>query len=262
MLDGSVIRDVQNKELQILLEIDRICKKYHLTYYLIGGSALGALRHGGFIPWDDDVDIALPRADYRLFLEICAKELPDAYFLQTHATQPNFPYPFAFVNLNNTTFIQKRLRRLHIHHGISVDVFPLDGLPKYEPFQVAEVRFVEFLKKFIIVRRLPFGVSPVLTRWRCRVIERILTAFSAERSKQWANLIGGVREIMDREVYGTPRLVEFEGHPLPVPERCEQYLTKMYGNYMEIPPVEERRGHDPLVVDIHKSYVEYWHESM
>lgn len=261
-MNGSQLREVQQKELQILLEIDRICRKHSLTYYLIGGSALGALRHGGFIPWDDDVDIAMPRDDYGRFLEVCSTELSDAYFLQTHATQPNYPYPFTLVNLNNTTFIRSRLRRLRMHHGISVDLFPLDGLPRHRLFQVAEVRLVEFLKSLIIVRRLPLGLSPWITRWRCALIEWIMSRVSLRRANKWANIVGGLREIMDREVYGTPRLADFEGHKLPVPNQCERYLTIMYGDYMKIPPVEERRGHDPLVVDLNKSYVEYWSESL
>ncbi len=261
-MDATQLREVQKKELQILLEVDRICKKYSLAYYLIGGSALGALRHGGFIPWDDDVDIAMPREDYRQFLKVCSTELPDAYFLQTYSTQPNFPYPFAFVTLNNTTFIKTRLRRLNIHHGISVDLFPLDGLPRHELFQVAEVRLVEYLNSLIIVRRLPLGLSPWITRWRCFVIEWIISRFGIKQSRKWANVIGGLREIMDREVYGTPRLMDFEGYQLPVPNQCERYLTIMYGDYMKIPPVAERRGHDPLIVDVSKSYVEYWRESL
>lgn len=92
-------------ELEILLEVDRICQKHDLRYYLIGGSVLGAIRHSGFIPWDDDVDLAMPRPDYERFLEVGSRELPDNYFVQTFKSQPHFPLPFAKVSRNDTTFI-------------------------------------------------------------------------------------------------------------------------------------------------------------
>ena len=257
-MNESQLRELQKKELEILLEVNRICKKHHLTYYLIGGSALGARRHEGFIPWDDDVDIAMPRGDYRRFLALGAAELPDDYFLQTYRTQPDFPYPFSKVRLNNTTFIENRLRKLNIHHGIFIDVFPLDGAPRWKICQAIQARVVRFLRWAIMIRRLPFQLSTRITFWRCFAMELIMARFSTERSEKWGNISGGPQETMEQEVFGTPRLVEFEGHRLPVPHQLDRYLALIYGNdYLDLPPVEKRYGHDPLVVDINKSYVEY-----
>lgn len=255
-MDGSQLRELQKKELEILLEIDHLCKKHHLTYYLIGGSALGSLRHEGFIPWDDDIDLAMPRRDYQRFLEIGSKEFPDTYFVQTYKTQPDFPYPFAKVNLNNTTFLESRLQKLNIHHGVFVDVFPLDGVPKRQVWRWAEFSLISRLRWAVIIRRLPFGLSTSITFWRCFAMDRIMSRVPLDSSKKWANIIGGRREIMDRAVYGTPTLVNFEGHQLPVPNQCEAYLRNMYGSdYMTIPPVEERYDHNPLVVDLNNSYL-------
>lgn len=261
-MDGSQLREVQKKELEILLEVDRLCKRHKITYYLIGGSALGAMRHRGFIPWDDDIDIAMARPDYRRFLKVCSAELPDGYFLQTYRTQPNFPYTFAKVNLNNTTFIENRLHKLNIHHGIFIDVFPLDGVSRHPAIAEAQVRLAKFLRWAIIIRRLPFRLSTTLTFWRCFILDQLISRVSVERSTKLGNLIGGQREIFDREVFGTPRMAEFEGHQFPVPSQCERYLALTYGNYMDLPPVDKRYGHDPLIVDVSKSYVEYWRESL
>ena len=181
-MDVSQLKEVQQKELQILLEVDRICKRNGLTYYLIGGSALGAVRHGGFIPWDDDIDIAMPRDDYRKFLKLCSRELPAEYFLQTYTSQPDFPYPFAKVNLNNTTFIENRLHKLNIHHGIFIDVFPLDGVPHRKMWQALEAKLVKFLRWAIIIRRLPFGLSTRITLWRCFLIDWLISRFATCQS--------------------------------------------------------------------------------
>lgn len=258
-MDGFQLRELQQRELEILLEVHRICQQHRLTYYLIGGSALGAIRHGGFIPWDDDIDIAMPRPDYRRFLDICDRELPDAFFLQMYRTQPDFPYSFAKVNLNNSTFIEHRLSKLNIHHGIYIDIFPLDGVPRRQAVQKAEAKVVKFLRWAILIRRLPAGLSTPITYWRCWLIDWLISRFPVEKAQQWGNVVGGLQEIFDREVFGVPVLHDFEGHPLPLPHQWEYYLSVTYGNdYMDIPPAHKRRGHDPIVVDVNKSYREYW----
>lgn len=245
------LRQLQMKELEMLLEVDRLCKKHQLTYYLIGGSALGAIRHGGFIPWDDDIDIALPRHDYQRFLEVSLKELADAYYLQTYRRQPHFPFPYAKVNSNNTTFIETGLQKLKIHHGIFIDVFPLDGVPNRLLMQ----RVQEFF--FKVARRIPIGLSQRLTFLRCLAMDWVISRVSLDHADNWANRVGGRREIMDRAIFGTPRYLEFEGHQLPVPNQCEKYLTNIYGQYLEVPPVDQRNGHNPWVVDLNKSYMDY-----
>lgn len=250
-MDYAQLRALQMRELDMLLEVDRICQKYQLRYYLIGGSALGAVRHGGFIPWDDDVDIAIPRHDYERFLGVCSKELSDTYYLQTYKGQPHFPFSYAKVNMHNTTFIEPAWQRLKMHHGVFIDVFPLDGVPERRVFRTAQ----DIL--FKLARRLPVGVSKHITFWRSLAMDWIISRVSTDKADNWANRVGGPREIMDRATFGTPRFMEFEGHQLPVPERCEKYLTNMYGNYMELPSPEQRHGHNPLVVDLHRSYLEY-----
>ena len=128
MENKNDIKSLQLICLEILKEIDRVCKKHNILYWLDSGSMLGAVRHNGFIPWDDDLDIAMFRDDYNRFLEIASKELKENYFLQTHQTDSEYPLFFAKVRRNNTFIDEKRYRRLNIHKGIYVDIFPVDKL--------------------------------------------------------------------------------------------------------------------------------------
>ncbi|NMP23942.1 LicD family protein [Sulfobacillus harzensis] len=252
-MDSDQLRAVQIKELEILLAVDRVCRKHHITYYLIGGSALGAVRHNGFIPWDDDIDLGMPRNDYERFLNLGTRELGEKYYVQTYRSQPNFPFTWAKVNLNNTTFIETALQNLKIHHGVFIDVFPLDGVPRG-----LACRFIQnFLFKALM--RVPISISPRLTFWRCAAMDWIISRVPDDRSKVWANRAWGTeRECMDRAVYGIPAFMNFEGHKLPVPQQCTKYLSNFYGNYLELPPPEERHGHYPLVVDLTKSHEDYF----
>lgn len=112
---------------EILDEIVRICEEENLTYYLAGGSVLGAIRHGGFIPWDDDIGIMVPREDYEKFAEACKRKLNSNYFYQSIDTDARYVKRFAKVRKNNTIFQEKMFNGIQQHNGIYVDIFPLDN---------------------------------------------------------------------------------------------------------------------------------------
>ena len=121
--------DLQKAELAILKEFIRICDSLHLTYYLVCGTALGAAKYSGFIPWDDDIDVALPREDYEVFCAKAQEMLPSYLFLQNYKTDPRYPLFFSKIRDSRTTYIEKSFAHLPIHHGVYIDVFPLDGYP-------------------------------------------------------------------------------------------------------------------------------------
>lgn len=115
--------DLQKVEFDILVEFDRICRKFNLKYFLFSGTLLGAVRHGGFIPWDDDIDVAMPINDYYKFVKICKTELGEDYFLQTYNTDyVNFWY--AKIRKNNTTMLESGFENVNMHHGVWIDIFP------------------------------------------------------------------------------------------------------------------------------------------
>jgi len=129
-MNANQLKRLQNIEYEILQEIVRICEKNNLSYFLIGGTLLGAVRHKGFIPWDDDLDIAIPRKDYEKFLKICQTQLNSDYFLHCNKTDPDYWLPFAKVRKKNTLFDEKSITSIETHKGIYNDVFPLDNAKK------------------------------------------------------------------------------------------------------------------------------------
>ena len=121
---------LQQRELELLRLFVRLCEQLQLRYYLVCGTALGSVKYEGFIPWDDDVDVAMPREDYEVFLEKAPSLLPEGIFLQNYRTDPAFPQIFSKLRNSNTTYIEKSAAALPINHGIFMDIFPLDGYPE------------------------------------------------------------------------------------------------------------------------------------
>ena len=120
---------IQEAELLILAELDRICQKHGIIYMVAYGSLIGAIRHNGFIPWDDDVDICMPRPDYQKFKEICKEELREDFFLQDNNSDPEYYYLIDKIRLNGTIFKESFVAKYNIHHGIYIDIFPVDIMP-------------------------------------------------------------------------------------------------------------------------------------
>ena len=131
--------ELQQIEKNILACALEIVDRLHLTYFLVCGSALGAVKYNGFIPWDDDIDIAMPRKDYTAFCEKAGELLPPHLFLQNCHTEKNFPYIFSKIRDSRTTYIEKGMAGLDINHGVYIDVFPLDGYP----VELKEQRWLE-----------------------------------------------------------------------------------------------------------------------
>jgi lipopolysaccharide cholinephosphotransferase len=270
VMDPRTIRSVQMAELDIVKIVDRLCSKHHLNYYLIGGSALGAVRHGGFIPWDDDVDIGMPRDDYQKFLQICEKELPEGLFLQTRQTDPNFFYSYAKIRNNKTTFIEYEVRNLKINHGIFIDIFPIDGAPDSKLMRnihATAIRYtlligyryflIEEANSFFKKATSSFFLWFPLNFW-LRISDWLLGWKRLKKARYWGNLLGRTgykKEVMPRESFGEPVRKNFEGIALPIPNHVDCYLKHIYGNYMELPPLEKRICHNVFKVDLENSYL-------
>ena len=268
------MNELQKILLEILIPAVEICEKLNLNYYLVCGSALGAAKYQGFIPWDDDMDIGMPRDDYEIFLREAPNLLPDNLFLQNYRTDPGFPHIFSKLRDSGTTMIEYGVAHLDMHHGICIDIFPLDGYPtgKWEQkwFDLQKkgynwMRFcalgkgsdpkVEFRNR--IFRMLGYHRRTAKT---IEKMERLLTRYSAEDSEIWCNH-GNWQEKLEyapRWHYGNGMGMTFEGLPVRVPENYDAYLTQKYGDWRSDPPKEKQVSHHRYqVCDVHRPYTEY-----
>lgn len=255
-------------ELNILKEFIRICEKYSLQYYLVGGTAIGAIRHHGFIPWDDDIDVGMPRKDYNRFLLIAQQSLPDYYFLQTFETDPEYLANFAKIRDSRTTFIESSMKNKKINHGVYIDVFPLDYYPeKHEKW----FKFIDLLqaarlsKEFASqasfkMRVTQFFAGILFPSVKAALRKRDEHIQSVTISSKITNFCGawGDREVVPAQLFGKGCLVTFEDIEALVPKEYDAYLRHVYGDYMMPPPVEKQVGHHYTeIIDLDKPYTEY-----
>jgi len=265
------IRDVQKVQLEILLEFDRICKKYNITYQLFAGTLLGAVRHDGFIPWDDDVDVCLTREDYNQFLRICEKELNNQYFLQTYETDKNYISQFAKLRKNNTIFIESGTSECDIHHGIFIDIFPLDNILPNSFKGEVQIILLHILYSLNIsqVKNLCLGIESVINRYSCLFIH----SFAKAIPKNWMDKIQKSvsclfnnkktkyitlltvmysknmykKYMFKRKDFYNTILHEFEGHYFPIPKNYDKVLSNIYGNYNKFPPKNKQNPHHGVI---------------
>ena len=275
-LTEQQISELKKVELEMLKIFISICEENGFRYYVVGGTALGAVRHKGFIPWDDDIDVAMPRNDYEKFMKTAQLQLPDYLFLQNIYTDPVFPMNFAKIRNSNTTFVESSCARLKMNHGIYLDIFPLDGFPANKLSEKIFLFKDRLLKKrisnvYIIKDKLRSNLFKKIINYILLIIypdykktvlkrERLLKKYSYETSKIIGNYSGAwyEKEIMPKEIFGKGTIGSFEGIQVILPEKYDEYLSRMYGNYMELPPVEKRIAHHYCdAIDFEKSYLEY-----
>ena len=248
-------------------EFDRICRARDIPYYLVGGSLLGAVRHQGIIPWDDDVDIGLLRPDYERFLSIAADELDSRFFLQTFESDPGYFQCFAKIRVNGTRFVEVSSVNCDIHHGVFIDLFPIDSAPESPAMRWFHAALCKVLNTIALARGKYRDLSPFrngvailmrafLTPIPFATIENWLqTAMQLARNDEstYVVMIGGPwsyqRECVVRRYFTNRVELDFGGRSASAPAEWHEYLTNQYGDYMT-PPPEEERGKWHAVVDL------------
>lgn len=253
------MNNLQEKEYSLLKYFIEICEKLNLNYYLLCGSALGAVKYQGFIPWDDDIDVGLPREDYIVFCEKAQDLLPKDIFLQTYLTDSNYPCIFAKIRDSNTTYIEKSSAKISMNHGVYIDVFPLDGYPE----DIKQQQKIERKKLFFKLQLLSayesdcsfkikvlkkifrlFGIhkrtKKILVKY-----ENLISSYSTETSKIWCNHGNwqGKLEYAPQEQYGSGITMSFEGLEVRIPQKYDEYLTQKYGDWRAELPKEQQVGH-------------------
>ncbi len=268
---GTELRSHQNAMLRILKEIHRICDLHGISYMLFAGSALGAVRHEGFIPWDDDLDVVMLREDYERFLALAPRELDrETFFLQAEFT-PEWPMFFSKMRLNGTTCLEKYHPKCPHHQGVYVDIFPCDRA--YDNQILRKLQY--YASKIIIAKSLDQrgydtdSTGKKLVMALCRLIPRKpLLKFCRPKGAGQSELVHvflGGGAAYDRSVFPGQWIREkqdgtFEGGTYPISAHYDALLTTLYGDYRRIPPEEERSVKEhSILVDLEHSYEDYEH---
>ena len=258
------LRRMQLIQLELLKEVVRICIKYHISYSVEGGTLLGTVRHKGFIPWDDDVDIAMVRSEYRKFCKACERELDkDKYFFQNHDTDPEYRWGYAKVLKKGTSFVRYGQEHMKMKRGVYVEIFPMDGIPEnliekkiYNFLRVccrkimwSEVGKVSCKSKGM---RLWFQLLNLIPVDRAFAILDFLAKKYDERKARYVTCLSfpdcwvkGEPGFKRKYYLDTKRML-FEGEEINVPKKEKELLITLYGkNYMTPPPIEDRVTHIP-----------------
>ena len=261
-MEENVLKKLQKTELEILLEVDRICKDNNITYQLHAGTLLGAVRHKGFIPWDDDIDILMPIKDYNKFCKVCRSNLNEDYFLQTILTD-KFNHFFAKVRKNGTQMVEEGLCNLK-SQGIWIDIFPLVKVDKSTSWLSKHNKRLHSLRRFLKkvnstapLKQLTID-KKLLRLMPKRLIHAVAGIYSRllfhnnKRYDACCCLDGGdcFQSRFPSDLFDETCEVEFEGHLFPAPKQYDKYLTMAYGDYMTPPPPEKRNGGCHTVIHI------------
>lgn len=243
---------IHKKELAILCAIRDLCDKHNIDYWLDGGTCLGAIRHGGFIPWDDDIDIAMRKEDMERFIELAKKELPEGLFLQTRETDPSFNSPITKVRDTNSFMVEysDELSKPY-QKGLFVDIFPMIPYPNFSRRACKKIA-KGYCKSNSILRKAHTyswrSVAELFWFGAKRLIYLLAWKISCvilKKGKYYSNTLAengyGIMHRTDSIFPVKP--LNFEGEIFKAPANPDAYLTDLYGDYMQLPPEEKRKGH-------------------
>ena len=269
--DNDITIKMQDKLFDMFKIFHKICAKNNIKYYMLGGTMLGAIRHQDFIPWDDDMDIGMLREDYDRLANLPANEWPDNITLNFPIKQPNYTYSFAKLIDNSTTLIEDIGEG--VIQGIYIDIFPLDGAGNSWEFVKFHNRIIGALISILHISNLyNYDKKTMLKRIVIKLIKLLKTSvwlklidltlrYKTVRSSRYiGNFLGawGIKEIMDKNCYGEPTLYRFRDCKFYGPEKYHEYLSSLYGNYMQLPPMEKRKSHHKFkYVNIDLPYQSY-----
>lgn len=276
-MEQNVTKRIQDKELEMLLYFQRICEAHHLKFYLCGGGLIGAVRHKGFIPWDDDLDIFMPRPDYERLQSVWEQYADTERYSYCRTTKEKVYHDAgASIRDNHTTFINRHSVNEDICHGLALEIMPIDGCPKSKIKRFGQL-FHAMVFSLFNAQRLPDnkgglirGVSKVIytvisskkLRYKIwKLAEKRMTRYRWEDCDEVTELVGSIKGMLLRHPkadFDDTVMMDFEGHQVPAMKGYDRYLHLIWGDYMQLPPEENRVAkHDAVLIDLDNSYEKY-----
>lgn len=274
VLVPASMKQIWAVELDLLLEFQRICAKHELRYFAFGGTMLGAIRHHGFIPWDDDIDVAMPMNDYTRLQDIAKNEIAEPYCLQTPYLDPGSYFSFMKLRNSQTTFMSKVFQAQTFNQGAFIDIFPLVECPPEKMKEQREKIYPCIMRCSNYMKR---GSESILNNVQLqrmqeyhtddpmREYESIMREFCnpAYRNCGYythSSLFFDYNEYHSwkSDWWAGDVLMDFEVTKIPVPIGWKDILTEYYGNFMVMPPAEQRVSiHSNMIIDMQRPYTDY-----
>lgn len=268
------LMEIKKRIYQILVEFDELCKKNNFNYYICYGTLLGAVRHGDFIPWDDDIDVIMPREDYDRFIKEGHKLLRTDLVLKNYTDEEYYPINFARIVDIGTTIVAQVTKENRIVAGAYMDIFPIDGAGKTKKEAIRRLKMTYPLKAAIYLssstlndkkralwKRIAIRVAKLLNP---KKLQNMLTNFVRKKAYKDNQFVGVLvdgykdRAVMDKDVFGEAVQIKFGDHYFNAPSNADQYLKNIYGNYMELPPEENRVSlHKFIYVNMNKPFKDF-----
>ena len=266
------LRKISLIQLEMMDQIHEICQSQNITYFMIAGTLLGAVRHKGFIPWDLDIDIAMPREDYERFREACAVHLKSPCAYLDYRSCRLYRRPHALISRTDTEVVTKHdaLNPKLMDQGIYIDIFPLDNAPDDPVLRRKQAQKLLRIGKFKCYR-IPYSYSykrwkryahylvsaalcwisvPAINQYQQKQMQKYNGSANTKYICSMASHYAYSKQCMEREIYGQPVLLEFEGREYYAPAKYKEYLTQLYGDYMQLPPLEKRQANLEAYVSV------------
>ncbi len=276
-MSSIATKDIQSKMLEILVYFDEFCEKYKLKYYLCGGCLIGVVRHKGFIPWDDDIDLFMPRPDYEKLKKLWPKYANTSKYVYCITDKfKNYHDGGASIRDITTTYINQHSINDDIVHGFALEIMPIDGCPKSKLSRIKQL-FFAFVFSLFNVQRLPDNKGKVIRiisaimyklissktiRYKIwKYSERQMTKYSWDKCNEVTELIGAIHGMLlrhNKDDFDKVIRKDFEGYKFPVMAGYKKYLFRIWGDYMRLPPKEKRIAkHAVVYMSLDEPYTKF-----
>lgn len=271
--DDETLKHIHDVELMILRDLISFCEENDLTYFMYAGSLLGTIRHGGFIPWDDDLDVVMLRDEFEKFKRLYLASSNEKYELLANESEEDYFYLFAKLSLKDTRFEEKWASQLDFDIGFNIDIFVLDDLAENKYRRFYQLKRAYFYNRLLIMSKIRLDDLPFIPKMISHSMYHILNLFNLNPSKLNRKCLSFLNKyadvncnnvfdisatakeyplIYDKDDFKEAIQVKFEDVHVNVPKNYDKILTELYGDYMQLPPEEKRYNHPIDFIDFGK----------